>query len=128
MRRSLISAAALAALAGCASHAPPDRAFPVFFTDQSIELDTPARQVVQHAADVARQFPRADVTVEGFADEPHNPPLSNRISTARANAVAALLVADGVARSRLKPSAQGTPPGSEPGVASRRVEIDIDVP
>jgi outer membrane protein OmpA-like peptidoglycan-associated protein len=127
MPRTLTSVIALAALAACTSLAN-DRTYPVFFTDQSTELDAPARQVVKRAAVVARQFPRADVTVEGFADEPDNPARSATLSSARAKAVAALLVADGVARGRLKPSARGTPAGSEPGVASRRVEIDVDVP
>ncbi len=131
MRRSLTSAsvvAAVLALSACAAPTPPDRAFPVFFLDYSDVLDTPAQAVVARAAAVAKQFPRAPVTVQGFADEPANPDIAARHSKARADAVAALLIADGVRADRVQRFARGTPPGSEPGLPSRRAEIDVDVP
>ncbi len=128
MRRSLIGMTAALALSACAAPTPPDRTFPVFFTDYSDVLDGSARAVVARAAAVAKQFPRAPVTVQGLADEPANPVLSARYSKARADAVAALLIADGVGADRVQRFAKGTPPGSEPGLPSRRAEIDVDVP
>ena len=131
MRRSLTSASAVAAvlaLSACAAPTPPDRTFPVFFLDYSDVLDAPAQDVVARAAAIAKQVPRAPVTVQGFADEPADRAVSARHSKARADAVAALLIADGVRADRIQRFARGTPPGSERGVPSRRAEIDIDVP
>ncbi len=131
MRRSLTSAsaaAAILALSACAAPTPPDRTFPVFFLDYSDVVDAPAQDVVARAATVAKQFPRAPVTVQGFADEPADPAVSARHSKARADAVAGLLIADGVRADRIQRFARGTPPGSEPGLPSRRAEIDVDVP
>ncbi len=125
---SIFAVAAIVALSACAAPTPPDRIFPVFFDDYSAVLDTPAQAVVARAATVAKQFPRAPVTVQGFADEPTDPALSARYSKARADTVAMLLIADGVSADRVQRSAKGTPPGSEPGVPSRRAEIDVDVP
>ena len=131
MHRNLTSASAVTVvltLSACAAPTPPDRTFPIFFLDYSDVLDAPAQDVVARAATVAKQFPRAPVTVQGFADEPANPTISARHSKARADAVATLLIADGVNAGRVQRFARGTPPGSEPGLPSRRAEIDVDVP
>ncbi len=117
--------AGLVALAGCASSGPPDRVFPVYFTDYSAVLDGPAIQIVTRAAQIAKQFPREPVRVSGYADSLGSTQQEIAISKSRADAVANLLVQDGVNPSRITRDAVGTPPNSQPGVERRRVEIDI---
>lgn len=122
--RRLASFAGLLALAGCAA-TPPDRVFAVFFTEFSTRLDQPAIAVVDRAAQVAAQFPRVPVVVTGYADRAGSPQQSVDLSKSRAETVANLLIQDGVTPSRIVRNAVGTPPNSQPGVDSRRVEIDV---
>jgi outer membrane protein OmpA-like peptidoglycan-associated protein len=115
----------LLTLGACALPSPPDHTFPVFFTNDSAALDVAAQAVVMRAAAVSRQFPALPVYVAGYADRSGTPAATIAMSQARADAVANLLVSDGVPPATIKRTAVGTPPDSQPGLESRRVEIDI---
>ncbi|MEJ1976227.1 MAG: OmpA family protein [Acetobacteraceae bacterium] len=85
--------------------------------------------VVARAAAAAKRFPALPVTVRGYADISNTTPSGvQRLSKARTDAVAALLVADGVPTTSILRDAVGVPPNSNPGIESRRVEIDIGNP
>jgi outer membrane protein OmpA-like peptidoglycan-associated protein len=117
----------LLALGACAQPAPPDHVFPIFFTQFSSSLDAPAQDIVARAAAAAKRTPTMTVYVAGYADRNGAPGDAVQLSKARADAVTELLVADGVPRSKIVRTAVGTPPDSQPGVESRRVEIDIGI-
>jgi outer membrane protein OmpA-like peptidoglycan-associated protein len=115
----------LLTLGACAMQTPPDHTFAVFFTNDSAALDVPAQSVVLRAATASKQFPFLPVYVAGYADKAGSPAVSIAMSKARADAVADLLISDGVPAERIKRTAVGTPPNSQPGIESRRVEIDL---
>ncbi|WP_158744723.1 OmpA family protein [Acidisphaera sp. L21] len=124
MRRLAIGLGLLA-LSACAMQ-PPDRIYPVFFNDFSANLDPAGMGVVSNAASVAQKYPSYKVKVTGYSDRAGSPEADVSLSKARADAVAGLLMQDGVDAGRIVRSAVGTPPNSQPGVERRRVEIDID--
>lgn len=126
MRRLAIGLGLLA-LTGCAMQ-QPDRVYPVFFEGFSSNLDPAGMTVVDNAASVAKQYPRIPVKVTGYSDRAGSPQADMTLSKARADAVTALLVKDGVDPGRITPDAVGTPPNSQPGVERRRVVIVIDFP
>jgi outer membrane protein OmpA-like peptidoglycan-associated protein len=130
MRRLVPGFIALAtALVGaCAPAVPPIRSYPVFFTDFSTDLDATGVSLVKNAAVIAQKYPRALVTVSGYADTSGSSVQEMQISKARADTVANLLEQDGIPASRITRSAIGTPANSQPGVDRRRVEIDLDLP
>jgi outer membrane protein OmpA-like peptidoglycan-associated protein len=125
--RLCVVASALA-LAGCGGGLATDRTFPVFFDNSSVTLDQPAQDIVVRASDVAKQFPRAAVTVQGHADGATIGTGGAQLSADRADAVTASLVAHGVDASRVKRSDGGLLPDQEADVASRRVDIAIAEP
>ena len=117
----------LLVLGACTQPAPPDHVFPVFFTQFSASIDAPAQAIVARAAAAAKRTPNLMVYVAGYADRTGAPSDAIKLSKARADAVTALLVADGVPLAHIVRTAAGTPPDSQPGVESRRVEIDIGI-
>jgi outer membrane protein OmpA-like peptidoglycan-associated protein len=123
MRRLAIGLGLLA-LSACAMQ-PPDQTYPVFFNDFSANLDPAAMGVVANAAAIAQKFPSPPVKVAGYSDRAGSPEADVSLSKARADAVAGLLIQDGVDEKRIVRTAVGTPPNSQPGVERRRVEIDI---
>lgn len=125
--RRLALCLGLAALTGCVQK-PPDHSFPVFFTPFSTNLDPAAADIVASAAAVAKKFPNYPVRVSGYADPIGSPEDNIKLSRARADAVAAMLIQDGVPDSRISREAAGTPSNSQPGIENRRAEIDIDLP
>ena len=96
----------------------------VYFQQRSAELDSDARNVVALAAQRATSQPASKVTVVGYTDSAGSPAADVVLSQRRAQAVAHALVADGVAPSRLVSVGRGQT-GTDPGLASRRVEIII---
>jgi outer membrane protein OmpA-like peptidoglycan-associated protein len=118
----------LLTLGACAMPGPPDHSFAVFFTNDSAALDVPAQAVVLRAATASKQFPFLPVTVAGYADRYGTPSATAGLSKARADAVAELLIADGIPAERITRTAAAAPANSQPGVESRRVEIDIGAP
>jgi outer membrane protein OmpA-like peptidoglycan-associated protein len=117
-------------LAGCGEGVRTDRTFPVFFDNASATLDEPARDIVIGASNVARQSPLAAVTVEGYADDMTSR-ADDHLSTNRANAVTASLVAHGINASRVTSIRNGidrTSSDGEDGISGRRVDIAIQYP
>jgi outer membrane protein OmpA-like peptidoglycan-associated protein len=115
----------LLALSSCAmmpaSQAP---SYVVFFTEHSTALDPAASQVIAQAADAARATPAATVRVIGYTDSVGIPSADVVLSQQRAAIVAQTLIADGVAASRIVQQGRGQT-HEDPGVASRRVDIEI---
>ncbi len=116
--------AGLVALAGAPAAGPPDRVFPVFFTDFSADLDGPAIAVVASAAPIAKQFPRGRCRSAATPTASDRPQRRSRCPSAgrRRGRPAGAGWRD---PSRITRDAVGTPPNSQPGVERRRVEIDI---
>lgn len=113
-------AAILAACSFAGSNAP----YMVYFPLRSAQLDKTAHDVVALAARRAGEAPAAPVTVVGYTDSAGSPPADVLLSQHRAQAVAAALVADGVASSRIVRVGAGQT-NEDPGLASRRVEIKV---
>jgi outer membrane protein OmpA-like peptidoglycan-associated protein len=115
----------LLTLAACAQPSPPEHVFAVFFTESSTALDVPAQAIILRAATASKQFPSLPVNVAGYADRNGTPDATVALSKARADTVFNQLVSDGVPAASIHRAAVGTPPNSQPGLESRRVEIDI---
>jgi OmpA-OmpF porin, OOP family len=134
----------LLTVAACAAPPPPPPPAPppppppaptppppylVFFDWNSASVAPGAREVIQLAADAYRAGAPVSVQVTGYTDTSGSPAYNQRLSVRRANAVAAVLVQDGVPQSALVVSGRGesdlrvpTPPGvREP--QNRRVEV-----
>ena len=109
-------------LSGCSGAGRPS--FLVYFPERSAKLDAEAKKVVAAAAQRAKDQPAAPVDVIGYTDSAGSPQADVLLSQQRAQNVAEALVANGVAGNRLVRSGRGQT-GGDPGLASRRVEIDI---
>jgi outer membrane protein OmpA-like peptidoglycan-associated protein len=114
----------LLVLSACSSFGPDNSPKLVYFQERSAQLDAAARSVIAQAAQRANADPTAPVTVAGYTDSAGSPPADVLLSQQRAQAVADALSADGVAANRLIRKGHGQT-GSDPGIASRRVEITI---
>lgn len=128
LRLGLLLAVPVVGLAGCADlpFMRPARSYVVFFQTGSAALRAPGLAVIAKAARVAANDADAPVTVTGAADIDGNTPDNVRLSNARAASVAAQLLADGVASSRIGVQGLGpmdSPPASEQ--ASRTATIDV---
>ena len=117
----------LLVLSACSLFGPSGPRYVVFFQEGSAQLDAPAGSVIAQAAQRANADPAAPVEVSGYTDTAGSPQANVVLSQERAQAVADALVARGVAANRLIRKAQGQT-GSNPGVASRRVEITVGGP
>ncbi len=124
--RKIVTALLLLGLPSCAMMAPASNTpgYLVFFTEHSAEIDPPAAAVIAQAAAAAKASPAAPVLVKGYTDSAGNPTADVALSQRRAQHVADALSADGVDPSRITRQGRGQT-GEDPGVASRRVEIDI---
>ena len=107
-------------LSACSSGGP----YIVYFQERSAQLDPDARDLVALAAQRANAAPGSPVEIIGYTDSAGSPPADILLSQQRAQAVADALAASGVAPSRLQRVGRGQT-GVDPGIASRRVEIDI---
>lgn len=121
---------AAAGLAACAPAQPPASAsapsYVVFFTPWSADLDDAAQGVVTQAATAARAAPDRPVLVEGFADYTTGSTQANRdLTRLRAQHVADTLAQRGVAQGRIQLRPRSSAGGTDPGVESRRVVIEI---
>jgi outer membrane protein OmpA-like peptidoglycan-associated protein len=124
-------AAAPAPIPAAAPVMAPTRSFMVFFDWDKYNLTERARAVVRDAAQASRSVQHTQIEVNGYADTSGSPGYNMPLSMKRAQAVAAELVSNGVARQEIAIKAFGdtvllVPTG--PGVRepqNRRVEIII---
>ena len=122
----------LLALSACSLFGPSGPHYVVFFQERSAQLDAPARGVIARVARCANAEPASPVEIRGYTDSfgsPQADVLLSRervrsVARERVRSVADALVADGVAASRLVRTGHGQA-GANPGVASRRVEINV---
>lgn len=130
--KKLVAIGLLAALGGCAAwNTPkPPPSTPVFFKPQSAALDQSALTTIEIVAKAASAQPDKPViivgTTENKADVTSNQ--AKALSNARAQAVAAQLVADGVSKDRLHIYGAGAvdaPKGLNAAQGARRVLISI---
>jgi hypothetical protein len=117
----------LLVLSACGLFGPSGPHYVVYFQERSAQLDAPARSVIAQTAKRAKADPAAPVEVSGYTDSAGSPQADVLLSQQRAQAVADALIASGVAPNRLVRTGQGQT-GSNPGVASRRVEITVGGP
>ena len=111
-------------LSDCSAFAPSSPPYLVYFQERSAQLDPEARNLITVAARRANDVPATPVDVIGYTDSAGAPQADVLLSQQRAQAVADALVANGVAANRLVRVGRGQT-GSDPGVASRRVEITV---
>jgi OmpA-OmpF porin, OOP family len=145
MRRLLVICALLA-MAACAQQSPPPVAtnppppppapppppppttYTVYFDYNSARIGPEGREIVRLAASGYKAGTPPSVQVTGFTDASGGARYNQRLSTQRANAVAAILEQDGVPRTSIAVSGQGeTSAGANPG-QDRRVEITFGGP
>jgi outer membrane protein OmpA-like peptidoglycan-associated protein len=123
--RKILTTVLLLSLPSCAMIAPsPAPGYLVFFTQFSADIDPPAAAVIARAAAAAKASPSLPVEVRGYTDSFGNASADVILSQRRAQRVSDALVADGVDPNRITRQGRGQT-GEDPGVASRRVEIDI---
>ncbi len=123
--RKILTALLVLSLPSCAIVAPSTApGYLVFFTEHSAEIDPPAAGVIAQAAAAAKASPGLPVEVRGYTDSAGNASADVLLSQRRAQRVSDALVADGVDPARITRQGRGQT-GEDPGVASRRVEIDI---
>ena len=123
--RKILTTCFLLSLASCAMVGPSSApGYLVFFTEHSADIDPPAASVIAQAAAAAKASPGLPVEVRGYTDSAGNVSADVLLSQRRAKRVADALVADGVDPARITRQGRGQT-GEDPGVASRRVEIDI---
>lgn len=118
--------------AATAAPAPaPTRSYLVFFAWDKADLTDRAKQVIAEAAAASTRVEHTRIEVNGYADRTGTAQGNQRLSRQRAQAVAAELVRDGVARETIDIEAFGeTHPlvPTAPGVRepqNRRVEIIV---
>ena len=127
LRRALPAAALLLGLAaaGCAvQSSAPGPGFLVFYTPFSANLDADASRIVGDAAKAALAEPSRQVYVLGYADSLGSTQANGTLTRLRAQVVRDALVAAGIPASRITLQPKGAQ-GGDPGVESRRVEIEL---
>ncbi|GGC50581.1 hypothetical protein GCM10011504_31280 [Siccirubricoccus deserti] len=127
MRRLVLAALPLLALAACTTATPRNavRAV-VFFNEDSAALDENAQELLTQIAEQAKERPTAVVRVRGFAAPDAGSPRYNRdLAELRARHVADHLASAGVERARIRLEPRGAVPFEMYPIESRRVEIII---
>jgi OmpA-OmpF porin, OOP family len=138
--RRLLLICALVTMAACAQHPPPSVAtnpppppppppapttYTVYFDYNSAQIGPAGRDIAGLAASGYKAGTPSSVQVTGFADPSGGAGYNQRLSLRRANAVAAVLVQDGVPQSAIMVSGDGeTTTGGSPG-QDRRVDITL---
>jgi outer membrane protein OmpA-like peptidoglycan-associated protein len=134
MRRSAaVLAFALLGLGGCAEtsnyvarqYYPAQPKYVIFYSPWSSALDEKGLSVVAGAAQLAMQEPDSTVQVVGFASTVGPDDANQSLSEARAQAVEAQLIADGVDASRVTSMARGATTYQFSPLEARRVEVNI---
>jgi outer membrane protein OmpA-like peptidoglycan-associated protein len=125
MRRLVLAALPLLALAACTNATPREtvRAV-VFFNEDSAALDENAQELLTQVAEQAVERPTAVVRVRGFAGPDSGTARYNRtLSELRARHVTEHLVSAGVDRLRIRLEPRGAVPYEMYPTESRRVEV-----
>jgi OOP family OmpA-OmpF porin len=123
--RGLSLGVLMLAAAGCTStpvNAPPRSV--VFFDNFSTTVDGPGRGVITEVVMDARAHPDRMVLVQGFADTVAAPKSYQALSQQRAQAVADMLVAQGVPPGHIVIRPRGATQ-ADPGIESRRVDVSF---
>src|SRR5881398_2469894 len=79
----------------------PARTYLVFFDWDRADLTDRARQIIGEAAQNSRRVQHTRIQVNGYTDLSGTPQYNQRLSVRRAQAVAAELVRNGVARNEI---------------------------
>nr|WP_298796179.1 OmpA family protein [uncultured Acetobacter sp.] len=124
--RRLLPLLSLSILAACASQ--PGRKYVVFFSNQSVELNDTAKNVIAEAARKAQSHPGSIVQVEGYAAAGGDLSADALIAIQRAKLVAAELHEDGVSGDRIRQTPRAPTNGEGMTVGARRVEIELVSP
>ena len=131
MRRSRNRFGAVAALgialAGAACvpmRGAPGPSFLVFYTPFSANIDTEGLHILSEAANAAKADPTRVVFVLSYADQLGSTEANRTLTRLRAQVVRDTLVADGISTDRIILQPKGAQ-GGDPGVESRRVEIEL---
>jgi outer membrane protein OmpA-like peptidoglycan-associated protein len=132
-RRAALLAFALVGLSGCTEvsqfvsrqYYPAQPKYVIFYSPWSSTLDQNGLSVVAGAADLALKQPDSTVQVVGFASTVGTDDANQAISEARAQAVEAQLIADGVDASRVTSMARGATTYQFSPLEARRVEINV---
>jgi len=103
---------------------PPGPSFLVFYTPFSANIDTETSRIITEAANAAKAEPTRVVFVLSYADKLGSTETSRTLTRLRAQVVRDTLVADGIASERIVLQPKGAQ-GGDPGVESRRVEIEL---
>jgi peptidoglycan-associated lipoprotein len=88
---------------------------PVFYVLDSAEVDTTGQQVLQSNADVLKQYPTWQVTIEGHCDERGTAEYNLALGERRAIAARAYLLSLGIAADRIKTVSYGKEFPFDPG-------------
>lgn len=107
---------------------PPPPVFTVYFDYNSSQIGPAGREIVRLAADAYKAGSPSGVQVTGFTDSSGSAGYNQRLSLRRANAVAAVLVQDGVPQSALAVSGQGETSSSPTPGQDRRVDVTLGGP
>lgn len=124
--RRLLPVLGLSVLTACASL--PARKYVVFFTNQSVELNEPAKAVIADVAREAQSHPGKIVQVEGYAAAGGDLSADALLAIQRAKLVAATLHEDGVSGDRIRQTPRAPTSGEGMVVGARRVEIELVSP
>jgi len=127
VRRFAVLGLVLAGVTACTTAPvdPQELTYVVFFTPFSADLDDGAMAVIADASRAAQTAGNHRIVVAGYADRIGTQEANKTLTKLRAQVVADGLVAKGVDRQRIVLRPKGSV-GGDPGVESRRVEIDIN--
>jgi len=112
-------------ITGAQAAGPPAQSFVVYFSEWSAAMDDSAQAIVTHAADYAKEHPRAAVAVNGFASTIGSRKANDLLADLRAQVVVDQLVTDGIQENRIRQRGHGPKQYALTPQESRRVEVSI---
>ena len=112
-------------ITGAQAAGPSAQTFVVYFSEWSAAMDDSAQAIVTHAADYAKEHPRAAVAVNGFASTIGSRKANDLLADLRAQVVVDQLVTDGIQENRIRQRGHGPKQYALTPQESRRVEVSI---